>query len=97
MQEEVVQYIFKPDGELFDLEFKDNEDLDHEDDNNPEWNPTVDHSLEYDANEDNLPLLLLTHIHIVNQSASPPPSPMVASAINDRFTSGTATPFQSSS
>ncbi|KAK2717523.1 hypothetical protein QYM36_006342 [Artemia franciscana] len=97
-RDEAVQYILEPDGELSDLEIEDEEDLDHEeDDNDPDWNPPVDPSLEYNVDEDDLPLSSLTHVHIVNRSASPPPYPLVASVISDPSTSGTATPFQSSS
>ncbi|XP_065582898.1 piggyBac transposable element-derived protein 3-like [Artemia franciscana] len=97
-RDEAVQYTLEPDGELSDLEIEDEEDLDYEeDDNDLDWNPPVDPSLEYNVDEDDLPLSSLTHVHIVNRSASPPPYPLVASVISDPSTSGTATPFQSSS
>ncbi|KAK2710593.1 hypothetical protein QYM36_011946 [Artemia franciscana] len=45
--------------------------------------------------EDDLPLSSLTRANIVNRSASPPPSPLVASVISDPSTSSTVTPFES--
>ncbi|KAK2708789.1 hypothetical protein QYM36_014414 [Artemia franciscana] len=68
-RDEAVQYTLEPDGELSDLEIEDEEDLDHEeDDNDPDWNPPVDPSLEYNVDEDDLPLSSLTHVHIVNRN-----------------------------
>ncbi|KAK2728002.1 hypothetical protein QYM36_008468 [Artemia franciscana] len=97
-RDEAVQYILEPDEELSDLKIEDDEDLDHEeDDNDPDWSLPVNPSLEYGVDEDDLRLSSLTQVHIVNRSASPPPSLLVASFISDPSTSGTATPFQSSS
>ncbi|KAK2712394.1 hypothetical protein QYM36_011169 [Artemia franciscana] len=86
-----------PEENCRDLEIKDDDDLNHdEDENDPKWNSTFYPSLECDVDEDDLPLSSLTHVHIINRSASPPLSPLVASAISDPSTSGTAMPFQSS-